>query len=91
MSEPWVFGQRCVVVEHDPVTRYPLEGGKVIRAVACQFGLNGGIEVVADEQVPGARMVFRVTGWIDADEDEPAFMRWRLMTPADAEQAGAEF
>jgi hypothetical protein len=60
----WIFGQRGLIVEHDPATREPLEGGIVTGCTAVQFGMSGITEVVADQMLPGALAEFWPDGWV---------------------------
>jgi hypothetical protein len=70
----FVFGERGRIVEHDPATRQPVPGGRVIGAVAVEFSMNGTTSTVPDEFLPGAVAEFWSDGWITDDSH-----RWRLM------------
>lgn len=73
ITPPGIFGQRGYVIECDPGTRRPLEGGRVLGAVAVQFHLDGSIDVVADGFLPAEQPNFWPSGWISSGT-----YRWRL-------------
>lgn len=71
----FTFGERGLIVEHDPATREPIDGGRVIACTAVQFSMSGIPDVVADEMLPGALAEFGPDGWVTSGEE----YRWRLV------------
>jgi hypothetical protein len=61
----FTFGERGWMVECDPATRAPVQGGRVIGCTAAQFHVNGDTEVVGDEFMPGTQARFDIGGWAE--------------------------
>lgn len=83
----WKPGDRCRVVEHNPVTGEPKQGGRVLPATVT--GVNGPYVAVKAEsegsvQVLGPLYFWADSGWHARDGE----FRWRLL-PGTAEDAAA--
>jgi len=85
MTLPAMAGDRCLVVQTDPGSGEPVEGGHVIEATCARFLLNGDVEVThghMDEALRGTWIPMRFDG-SDGYNTAGWERSWRLMIPGD--------
>lgn len=67
-----MFGGRGWVIECDPATGQPREGGRIVGCTGVEFR-DGATQVVADEMLPAGATEFWGGGWCTDGS-----RRWRL-------------
>jgi hypothetical protein len=69
----WTVGSACRVVEHDPVTRQPKEGGKLLSATVVRL-TDSGLYVQVSTEHLGLLSFWAESGWHSF-----ATFRWKLL------------